>query len=155
MRRGVNGWTCHHRNMQPTRRWRRQPIVTGIAFGAAVAGFVTACSSGPTTHDAQWTLVRASPSASQVLVTWLHGTCDTLVDGSADVSGHAVRITLREKTASGTCDTKGIGQLVWVRLGTRLGHRTIEGCGPHDTCRPAEQAVPRNLSRYHLKVVGP
>lgn len=138
---------------------RVTPHATLLSVVGALALVASACSSGAMVHDAQWTLVRRSPAASTVIVDWLHGACDTLVGGSAQLTAKTVTITLRERSASGVCAGLGIGQLVRVRLGTRLGDRAIAGC--HRTHRPchawsvSRSRPPHNLSSYHLPVVGP
>jgi hypothetical protein len=121
---------------------------------------VSACSSGPIVHDAQWTLVRRSPAASTVFISWFHGACDTLAGGSAEVSATTVTIRLLERSASsGDSAGMGIGQLVRVRLGTPLGVRAITGCHPaHRNCpvvAVSRSWTPRKLRSYHLPVVGP
>lgn len=101
-----------------------------------------------------WTLARSSAASSTVDVKYYHGDCDTLQGAHVDATHTTVRITVQVEESTGPCDTRGLVSYARVRLGARLGNRTVVGsctAAPGDFCAPEIEVAPPP----HLPVIGP
>lgn len=119
-------------------------------------GAVAACAAGGSTHDVTWAVVRADRDSSVAFVAYFHGSCDSLRSVHTIATSETVTFKIQVHEDSTSCDAAGRATAIRIRLGGKLGDRTITGaCHPRLGILCDPRWALKMMDLHHVPIYGP